>query len=466
MASVCAQDERPPNVLLIVADDQGYADLGCAGLVDDVETPHLDRLAARGTRFTQAYAASPICNLSRMALMTGVYPLRFGSRWYGGKGLHLEQHPTLGECFQRAGYATGYVGKFHYGSNHKPESRNFPLTHGFEEFYGCSGGRKHYLVHNAAAEAAFQKVKQANERAGQSLRMDPMWVGDQTTDVEGFSTELFGARARAFLDEHKAEPFLLVLAFNAVHNFTHQLPPEYLEAQGLKGYRDWDPAKEDYYDWYRAGRAPNNPEGREQYLGQLHFLDVEVGRVLAHLDALELTEDTLVVYIGDNGGSTPIYADNGPLRGSKYTLYEGGLRVPLVVSWPARWQSGVLRDEVVSSMDLLPTLLAAARVEQPAVLDGHDLAVILRGEGSVSHEALFWETGNESAARVGDLKWHAATSKQHADYEMVELELGEFLHDLARDLGERTNLAEDEPDQLRDLQQAHATWKQRMESGR
>lgn len=460
------QEDRQPNVLLIVADDQGYADLSCAGLADDVATPSLDRLAARGVRYTSAYAASPICNLSRMALMTGVYPLRFGSRWYGGKGLHDESHPTLGELFSAAGYATGYVGKFHYGSNHKPSNRSFPTRHGFEEFFGCSGGRKHYLIHSAAAESAFQASRREHERKGQSLRKGPFWEGEELRDAEGFSTEIFGERARDFLRAHKEEPFLLVLAFNAVHNFTHQLPPEYLAEHGLEGYRDWDPAREDYYDWYREGRAPNNPEGRAHFLGQLHYLDREVGRVLDELEALELAEDTLVCYIGDNGGSTPIYADNGPLRGSKYTLYEGGLRVPLVLSWPGQWQGGVVCGDVVSGMDLLPTLAVAAGIALPEVLDGQDLGPALRGEAAVGHQLLCWDTGHERALLADGMKLHEAMSRDHADREMVELEVGVFLHDLAADLGEQSNLAQERPELLATLQAEHSAWRARMTSGR
>lgn len=462
LACAASAQDRRPNVLLIVADDQGYADLSCTGLAEDVQTPNLDRLAARGVRYTEAYAASPICNLSRMALMTGVYPLRFGSRWYGGKGLYDETHPTLGELFADAGYATGYVGKFHYGSNHKPEHRNFPTNHGFTEFFGCSGGRKHYLIHNAEAEARFQASKRANERKGQSLRREGLWDGTERKDVEGFSTELFGERARAFLRDHQEEAFLLVLSFNAVHNFTHQLPQEYLDEHGLEGYRDWDPAVEEYYDWYQEGRAPNNPEGRAHFLGQLHYLDVEVGRVLDELAALGLEDDTIVAYIGDNGGSTPIYADNGPLRGSKYTLYEGGLRVPLILSWPGRWEAGLVRDDRVSGMDVLPTFATAAGIDLPTVLDGQDLGPALRGHAVVEHATLFWDTGHERAVVAEGYKLHEADTKRHADHEMVELELGTFLHDLDEDVGEAVNLAPDRSEQVELLRSLHAAWRKEM----
>lgn len=462
LAAAAAADDERPNVLLLIADDQGWADLSCAGLADDVSTPALDRLAARGVRFTNAYATSPICNASRAALMTGSYQQRFGTFWYGGRGLHDERFPTVAELLGAAGYETGYVGKFHYGSTkvHRPGERSFPLEHGFDELFGFAGGRKHYLEHTAAAEEAFRALKKEHGRKGQSLRRDPFWVDDELVDQEGFSTELLGERARDFLAREREAPFFLTLSFNAVHNFTHQLPQEYLDEHGLEGYRDWDPATEEYYDWYREGRAPNNPEGRAHFLGQLSYLDREVGRVLDRLDELGLSESTIVVYIGDNGGSTPIYANNGPLRGSKYTLYEGGLRVPLIVAAPGRLPAGVVCDEVVSAMDLLPTLCTAAGVEVPEHVDGHDLGPLVRSEeGAERHEVLFWDTGHETAVRSGRFKLRTATSKRHAEYEMVELELGTFLHDLESDPGERRDLSGERAEVVEELRAAHRAWR-------
>jgi arylsulfatase A-like enzyme len=443
-------------VLLIIADDQGWA---------DAHTPALERLAERGVRFTQAYAGSPICNASRAALMTGCYQQRFGTFWYGGRGLHDPSFVTLAELLRERGYATGYVGKFHYGSNDGPGSRSFPLEHGYDSLYGFSGGRKHYLSHRAAAEAAFQDEKRRHARKGQSLRQGPFWVDDVLEDQEGFSTELLGERARSFLAANAERPFFLTVGFNAVHNFTHQLPDEYLAEHGLLGYpHDWRPSSEEYYDWYQRGRFPNNPEGRAQYLGQLHYLDLEVGRLLDELERLDLARDTLVVYIGDNGGSTPIYADNGPLRGSKYTLYEGGIRVPLIVSWPARFERGVARDNVVSAMDVLPTVCRAAGVSAPLHIDGHDLGALLRGiDTQTHHETLVWDTNHEMAVRQGQWKLHTASSDGHAKYEMVELELGLFLHDLSNDPGEAIDVADEHPEVVARLLAVHGDWRARIE---
>jgi arylsulfatase B len=453
-----------PNVLLIIGDDHGYADLSCAGLADDIETPALDRLARRGVRFTRAYATSPICNTSRMGLMIGSYHQRLGSRWYGGEGLSDAAYPTLAEVLRAAGYATAYVGKFHYGKHavHQPGNRNFPLEHGYDSFFGFSAGRKHYLVHQTEREEAFKAARREHGRKGQSLRMDALWEGDQRVDTLGFTTELFGERAIRILREHAQaqQPLFLTLAFNAVHNFTHQLPEEYLAQHDLGAVRDWDPAEEPYYDWYERGRFPNNPEGRATYRGQLHYLDRAIAGVLDELDRLGMTENTIVIYVGDNGGSTPIYADNGPLRGSKYTLYEGGLRVPLIVSWPAAFEAGVVRDNRISAMDLFPTVAKACAARVPATVDGLDLGALLAGtETDSGHDALHFETHAETAVLQGRWKLKTAADDRDARYEMVELELGEFLYDLEADPGESQDVAAEHPEVVERLKRLHAGWR-------
>ncbi len=458
-----AASTEAPNILLIIGDDQGYADMGCTGHAPDVQTPNLDALAARGIRFTQSYASSPICNASRAGLITGCYQQRFGTFWYGGRGIHNPQFTTLPETLNSRDYTCGYVGKFHYGVKHTPDHRNFPLNHGFDSFYGFSGGRKHYMVHNEKAEAKFMRAKRRNKRKGQSLQQGPMWHNREQQDVEGYSTELFGEQARQFLKQNRDKPFFLQLAFNAVHNFTHQLPEEYLDAHKLKGYRDWDPNTEEYYDWYQEGRRPNNPEGRAHYLGQLHYLDREIGRVLDTLRELKLDRNTVVVYIGDNGGSTPIYADNTPLRGSKYTLYEGGIRVPMIVSWPQQLPEGKVLDNVVSCMDLYPTLCAVAGAKAPAHLDGMNLTPLLTGQDpTLHHDTLIWDTGHETAVRQGKWKRRTAKDDHSAKHEMVELELGEFLYDLEADPQEQVNLAEQHPDVMNRLKQVHEDWRKSL----
>lgn len=460
-----AVGEALPNVLLIVVDDQGFADMSTIGRLEDVETPNIDRLAAQSVRFTNAYATSPICSPSRAGILTGSYHQRWGTWWYGGPGIHDDNYQTIAELLRDQGYATGYIGKVHYGAHDSDTTnRSFPLNHGFDYYFGHTSARKHYLIHNDEKEEAFMAEKQAHERQGQSLRQQALWENTNRVDTMTFSTELFGIKACKYIETHQEEPFFLQLSFNAVHNFTHQLPEEYLNQHNLNGYHDWDPATEDYYEWYESGRKPNNPEGRAHYLGQLHYLDQEIGRVLKCLDSAGIAENTLIVYVSDNGGSTPIYADNTPLRGSKYLLYEGGIRVPMMFSFPGRFQAGIVNEtNMVSQLDILPTVLTAANVEPPTQIDGFDLTALLEGsDQSVAHDTLIWDTGHETAVRAGKWKLKTAASNEHAIYEMVELELGEFLYDLESDPGESRNVADQYPEVMSKLQQAHERWRDEM----
>ncbi len=456
-----------PNIVLIVADDQGYADLSCAGLAKDVSTPNIDRLAGSGIRFTQAYASSPICSPSRSGLITGCYQQRWGTYWYGGPGLHDPAYKTVPELLKQKGYSTGYVGKVHYGSHDSdPNHRSFPLNHGFDYYYGHTSARKHYLYHNQEREDRFQRVKKEHKKRGQSLRQQALWENKKRVNIESFSTELFGKKACDFIRKNNKGRFFLQLSFNAVHNFTHQLPEEYLKKHGLNGYHDWDPATEEYYDWYKAGRKPNNPEGRAQYLGQLYYLDREIGRVNKCLADEGLDKNTVVIYIGDNGGSTPIYANNYPLRGSKYLMYEGGIRVPMLISYPGVVSQGTVVNNVVSGMDILPTICSLAGIKIPGYVNGINLTPLLDGsDNSIFHETLVWDTGHETAVRHKNWKLRTAAKDNHAKYEMVDLELGEFLYDLEKDPGETTNLAQKHPEIFRQLKTIYIDWKRSLNSG-
>ncbi|MEL6846132.1 MAG: sulfatase-like hydrolase/transferase, partial [Bacteroidota bacterium] len=315
---------------------------------------------------------------------------------------------------------------------------------GFDYFFGYTSARKHYLHHDDALETAFLDSKNQHERKGQSLRQGHLWRNRQPVDTTAFSTQLFGEEARQFISRHQQTPFFLQLSFNAVHNFTHQLPESYLKEKGLKGYRDWDPAVEEYYDWYQQGRLPNNPEGRAHYLGQLHYLDQEIGALTRHLETLGLSANTMIIYIGDNGGSTPIYAMNQPLRGGKYMLYQGGIRVPLLIAMPDRFEGNRVLDNRVSGLDILPTICSVAGVDLPDYLDGFSLQPLLNNtQPELAHDTLYFDTGHERAILAGPWKYHEATDNRSAKYEMVELELGKFLRSLDQDVSESGNLLDD-----------------------
>jgi len=465
---------KKPNIILILADDQGYADLGCSEHAKpDVKTPNLDKLASEGTRFTQAYSTAPICNASRAGLITGVHQARMDILWYKNPGLKDKRFETIPEALKRAGYATGYVGKIHYGSG-SPESRDFPTNHGFDYYYGFMGGRKHYMLHDEADETKFLELQKKAGRNSdnpvaregglvkfESLKMGSMWENSKVVNTRGLSSEIFGSKARDFITKNKEKPFYLQLSFNAVHNFTHQLPEDYKKANGITDrIKDWNPAEEEYLDWYRKARFPNNPEGRATYLAHLHFLDVEVGKVSKHLDELGLAKNTLVIYVSDNGGSTPIYADNTPLRGSKYTLYEGGIRIPMIVRCPSKVPAGKVENRVVSTLDIFPTICWASGIESTNNFDGKRLAEYFDLlQPKVAIRNLYWDSGHERAVRSGDWKYHVVTDTKDADLEMVELIKGEFLYNLKVDPSEKKDLAKEKPEKLAEMKKLYEDWR-------
>lgn len=456
-----------PNIVLIVVDDLGYADLSYTGLSNDVKTPSIDAIATNGVYFSNAYATSSICSPSRGGLITGSYQQRWGTFWYGGKGIHNAEYKTIPELLKEKNYATGYVGKVHYGSYESDvTNRSFPLNHGFDYYYGHTSPRKHYLNHTDAIESTFQEVKAKHQKKGQSLRQQAFWENKEKVDTIGFSTEIFGLKARDFIKKNKNKPFYLQLSFNAVHNFTHQLPKEYLEKNDLKGSHDWDPSTEAYYDWYQKGRYPNNPEGRAQYIGQLHYLDKEIGKVTNYLVANNLDKNTVIVFISDNGGSTPIYANNSPYRGSKYTLYEGGIRVPFIISYPEKYQKNIASKNLVSAMDVLPTICDLTGIEIPKNIDGNNISEVLVGSNkTIEHNYLVWDNNAQTAVRKGKWKLRIASdkAKSNSDYEMVAMEYGDYLYDLENDPGETKNLKNEYPEVFNDLKSIHRTWRKKVE---
>ena len=456
-----------PNIILIVADDLGYADIGAVKLANDVLTPNIDRLVESGIRFAQAYDNSPICNQSRIGIITGSYPQRLGSYWYSAKGLHDPRFKTIPELLKQQEYQSGYIGKIHYGDHDGDTThRSFPLNHGFDYYFGHTSARKHYMNHKKEIEDAFLKVKKENNRKGQTLRQGSLWENKERVDTIAYFTELVGEKSRQFIKKNKHKKFFLQIAFNAAHNFTHQLPQEYLDRYNLKGYHDWNPSVEEYYDWYAKGRYPNNEEGRAHYLGQVQYMDKEIGKLLDLLEEQNLRENTLIFFISDNGGSTPIYANNTPLRGSKYLLYEGGIRVQMIVSYPEKYLKGKVYQNMVSAMDILPSICKEANIKIPEYIDGIDLTPLLYGKNdSLEHDVLFWDTGHELAVRKGQWKLRKSFNDEEAKYEMVELELGEFLHNLNNDIGEKINLIKEESMILNDLENEYSIWKLQIEKG-
>lgn len=450
-----------PNILFILSDDHGYADRRILGIDPAVRTPGLDRLAREGVSCREAYVTAPICNPSRNGIITGSYPARWGSTWFGDTHFD-DERVTLAERLGELGYRTGYFGKVHYGPE-GPGDRACPDQHGFDvAYYGLAGrqqGRLNYLRHSEAAVAEY------GPEAQWRMAVQPMFEGDREVELEGFLTAELGRRARDFMGSDDDRPFFAMVAFNAVHNFCWQLPPEELEARGLPTHSDWrDPGSVSYEDWYDGAISPNLEHGREYYLAQLELMDREIGLLLDQLDARGLAGDTVVVYLTDNGGSTCNYGNNAPLSGTKYTLAEGGIRVPLLARWPAGgWSGGAARDGIISSLDLFPTLLAAAGdgADETSV-DGVDQGAYLAG-GTSKRGTHHWECGFQAAVRDGDLKLRIV----HGDdpqaegirrIEHAEPGGGVTLHDVRHDVAEAHDLAAERPDDVARLWALHEAW--------
>ena len=454
----------PPNVLLIVSDDHGYADRSSMAIEPDVQTPGLDRLAGEGMTFEQAYVTAPVCSPSRAAMISGQHQGRWGAQWFDDS--HYPDHlPSLAERFQDLGHRTAYLGKVHYGPE-RPGDRGTPPHHGFDySFYGLAGqqmGRLNYLRHSSAA------VVEYGEFGARASAVQPMLECDDPVDCEEFLTTALGQRAREFISDCSTAgaPFFLMLAFNAVHNFCWQLPREELEARGLPSHEDYQGGEQDYLDWYDGQIAPELEHGRAYYVAQLELMDREIGRVLDELDECGIAEDTIVVYLTDNGGSTCNFASNAPLRGTKYTLWEGGIRVPLIVRWPRGGIPTAATNTVASSMDLYPTLLDLAGAPQTWYdhCDGISLATALRGNPEPGHEILHWDNGFQWAVRHG--RWKLVNVDQESDVsrwirEVEHTDPGPSLrlHDLLDDPGEEHDLSTSNPEMVAKLRSAHADWR-------
>src|SRR5262245_13581668 len=410
--------DRKPNILLIVADDLGYADLGVHGC-KDIPTPNIDALANTGVRCTNGYVSCPYCSPTRAGLLTGRYQTRFGHEFNPGpkgpdSGLPLTE-TTLADRLKAAGYVTGLVGKWHLGGSDKQH----PQKRGFDEFFGFLGEAHTYFPGKTQDQTNLRGTKDAEENA--------------------YLTDAFGREAVAFVDRHKAKPFFLYLAFNAVHT------PMHAPDAGLKKF------------------ATIKDGQRQIYAAMLSAMDDAIGKVMDKLQAEKLESDTLVFFISDNGGptmqGTTINGSvNTPLRGSKRTTLEGGIRVPFFVSWKGRLPAGKTYDRPVIALDISATALAAAGVEVKPEwkLDGVNLGPFLSGESSRSqpHDALYWRFGAQMAVRQGD--WKLVKYDPNADD--AKGPLVARLYNLADDVGEKNDLASKEPEKVKELQAAWDKW--------
>ena len=421
-----------PNILLIVADDLGYNDVGFMG-ARDIPTPNLDRLAASGTRCTDGYVSYSVCSPSRAGFLTGRYQERFGHEynplWDATStthGLPLSE-TTIADALRAAGYTTGLVGKWHQGAH--PQFH--PNRRGFDEFFGFLGGGHRYLPGSHVEVEVGAGKKASSDDAEHNA---PLLRNSTEVPESGELTTRLGEEAAASVTRHArdAQPWFLYLAFNAPHN-----PPQ---------------ARADMLAKFSAIADPR----RRTYAAMVATLDESVGRVLAALDATAQRERTLIFFFSDNGGPmTKRNANasvNTPLRGQKGDVFEGGIRIPFVVSWPGKIPAGRIYTQPVISLDILPTALAVARTTRDAKLpplDGVDLLPFLAGENmSAPHERLFWRMDGGAAFAVRERNWKWMRTYANAPQ----------LYDLAADPGESRDLATAHPEIAARLAAASAEW--------
>ncbi|HYP07448.1 MAG TPA: sulfatase-like hydrolase/transferase [Bryobacteraceae bacterium] len=419
-----------PNVVVIVADDMGIGDLGCYG-TSEARTPHLDRLASDGVRFTDLHANSPVCSPSRASLLTGQYPqhcgipqILFSKADFGVRGLKTGTR-TLASELKTAGYRTAAIGKWHLGSS--PESR--PMAQGFDSFFGFYSGWIDYYSHRYYT------------LGGEPLFHD-LWRNEtEVFEEPAYQTEMLGKEAAAFIAKQTAaQPFFLYLAFGAPH-YPMMAPSKYLERF-----------------------PPTMDRDRRLHLAMIAALDDAVHVVRSAIEAQGLTRDTVVFFMSDNGATHEVRADhkgrpyeggsNKPFRAWKGSLFEGGTRVPAMLAYPGRVAPRT-ETSPLAAMDLMPTILRMAGAESPKDMDGVDLSGLLLNRTAVADRTIFWDYEGQSAARSG--RWKLLTS--YREGLGMPMQKGPWLSDLAADPSESRNLATENPELVAKLTDAIMTWR-------
>jgi arylsulfatase A-like enzyme len=407
---------QTPNVLLIVVDDMGYGDLGCYGS-KQIRSPGIDRLAREGVRLTDCYANAPICSPTRAALMTGNYPQRAGLEWavsYGERGVGLAaSQPSLARSMRSAGFRTALFGKWHLGY----DNRFNPTSLGFDEFFGFLAPDVDYYSHN--------------EVTGEP----GLYEGTKPVNRRGYITDLIAERALAFIDKNAGRKFFLEVAFNAPH-YPFQPPGNPEDIRTLRTYGPLTGTRADY-------------------IQIVTHLDLRINDILRSIDDHGLTANTLVIFVSDNGGER--LSSNAPYSGGKFTLWEGGIRVPCLLRWPGVISPGTVSHQAVITMDLAPLIMAACKVSVPgaSTLDGVDVLPMITGKSPERERTFFWRIQSsldpepQKAMRRGRWKFVC-----EGDTEM--------LFDLETDPGEFRELGESNPKILAELKKAMREWEGRM----
>ncbi len=417
-----SQFEGRPNVVLIISDDLGWADLGSYGATD-IRTPNLDGLAREGLKLTDFYANGVTCSPTRAALVSGRYQQRYGieaplsnADRAGDAGLPATGY-SLPQLLKDHGYATALIGKWHLG--YSPEKS--PNSHGFDYFFGLKSGYHDYYTHH-----------------GGDGEPD-LWENDKPIEKKGYTTDLVTERAARFIEEHKNAPFFVDVAYTAPH-WPYQVPGS-------------------------PSVAPNNarhvmPQDlatstRSDYVAMVEHLDRQIGKLLAAIDRAGVADDTIVIFTNDNGGEW--LSSSAPFFGRKWTVFEGGIRVPAIVRWPDRIPAGKVSGQVGITMDLTVSILAVTGTPVPdeAKLEGTNLFPVWEGRAPEFERTLFWRsgtgTGKQTAVRRGD--WKVLVDGPHT-----------YVFNLRSDLSERNDLAKWRQDVARELQPLIAAWEESVDA--
>lgn len=425
-----SESTRKPNIIFILADDLGWAELGCYGNTFN-ETPNLDQLAKHGMRFTDAYSAAPVCSPYRAALMTGQYPARIGITDYlrPNDKKHLStKYITIAEAFRDAGYATGIIGKWHLTGYANDAAQEYPpAMHGFDE-----------------------TIVSENRGIGAGSYLHPYHFNREIRKrLPGreYLVDRCNLEAVEFIERHKDGPFFLYLSHYAVHTTLNGKPELAAQFEKKGG----------------AGKGPRAKRNNPHLAAQLKSIDEGVGMIVKKLEELRLSDNTILIFTGDNGGESRV-TTNGPLRAGKSTLYEGGIRVPLIVRYPKIVPAGVVCRTPTSNIDFYLTLceLAAVKPDSKQHTDGVSLVPLLKNpEAPLGRSVLYWHYPLEKPHFLGG---RSAGAVRKGDWKLIEyFDTGQReLYNLADDISEKNNLASTNPQKAAELQELLKAWRKEV----
>jgi len=448
--STAAFAAEKPNVILIYSDDQGTLDAGCYGS-DDILTPNIDKLAKTGVRFTQMYAPSAICSASRAGLLTGRIPVRAGvpanvSSHRGNSGMPAEQ-VTIAEMLKDAGYATAHVGKWHLGYN----KETMPNAQGFDYSYGHLGG----CIDNYSHFFYWVPPNQHD-----------LWRnGKEIWETGKYFPTRCAEETNEFITRNKEKPFFVYLALNVPHyplQAKEEWRKKYLEIEPKKVnlLKEIDP--EVWKKYYKDQRSV-----RSMYAAFISSMDDEIGKVVDHLEKLKLRDNTIVIFQSDHGHSQESRTFwgggyTGVYRGAKACLFEGGIRVPSIVSCPGIIPEDKVRGQMVHGNDWLPTIAAFTGAKLPKVkLDGKNIKEVILKDAPSPHKTLYWSLGGQWSVRDGDWKLLGGIRDTSNKLPVTAKDKKLFLVNLAEDPGETKNLAEKNPDQVKKMLEIKKEWEQK-----